>query len=109
MAVTFRITDAGWAAWLAAEAGAASITISHVAFGDNGHAIDDEATTQANSGAIDIPVLDNDSDPDGDALTVTAVTQPANGSVVITPGGASVTFEPADGFDVDTLAADMFD
>lgn len=51
MAVTFRITDAGWAAWLAAEAGAASITISHVAFGDNGHAIDDEATALVNERA----------------------------------------------------------
>jgi Bacterial Ig domain len=39
-------------------------------------------------------VLANDSDPDGDSLTVTAVTQGTKGSVAIAGGGASVTYTP---------------
>jgi hypothetical protein len=37
---------------------------------------------------IDIPVLLNDHDPDGDALTVTAVEKPQTGNVTILPSGA---------------------
>jgi outer membrane protein OmpA-like peptidoglycan-associated protein len=43
-------------------------------------------------------VLANDSDPDGNILTITAVTQPAHGTVLITGGGTLVTFQPAPGF-----------
>ncbi|HLL55830.1 MAG TPA: Ig-like domain-containing protein, partial [Myxococcaceae bacterium] len=42
-------------------------------------------------------VLANDSDVDGDALTVTAVTQPARGSVTFRPDG-TVTYAPGPGF-----------
>lgn len=42
-------------------------------------------------------LLANDSDPDGDELTATDVTQPANGSVVVRADGA-VTYVPDDGF-----------
>lgn len=61
----------------------------------NPDAVDDSASTQTNVAAT-IPVLANDTDADGDTLTVTAVTQPANGTVV--NNGASVTFTPAAGF-----------
>jgi hypothetical protein len=47
--------------------------------------------------AITIPVLANDSDPDGDTLTATAVTQPPSGTVVIN-GGTTVTYTPPTGF-----------
>ncbi|MDO7877403.1 Ig-like domain-containing protein [Hymenobacter sp. ASUV-10] len=50
-----------------------------------------------NSGATVLDVLANDSDPDaGTTLTVTAVTQPANGTVTLT--GGVVRFTPAAGF-----------
>jgi hypothetical protein len=39
-------------------------------------------------------VLSNDSDVDGDALTITSVTQPANGTVSIATGGKSVNYKP---------------
>lgn len=43
--ITFRITDAGWAAWQAADAdGTDKVTIAEIGFGDDGHAIDDIAT-----------------------------------------------------------------
>ncbi|HMN28067.1 MAG TPA: Ig-like domain-containing protein [Caldilineaceae bacterium] len=44
-------------------------------------AVDDAATTLAGQ-PVTIPVLANDSDPDGDPLSVTAVTIPANGAAV---------------------------
>jgi len=65
-------------------------------------AVDDAGTTELDT-AITIGVLANDSDPDGDSLTVTVVTDPANGSVVLNPD-QTVTYTPASGF----LGADAF-
>jgi len=53
-------------------------------------AVDDAATFEVNSGLHLIGVLSNDSDPDSDALTVTSVTQGANG--VVANNGASVSY-----------------
>jgi VCBS repeat-containing protein len=47
--------------------------------------------------AISISVLANDSDPDGDVLTVTALTQPANGTIVLNSNG-TITYTPKKGF-----------
>jgi uncharacterized repeat protein (TIGR03803 family)/VCBS repeat-containing protein len=52
----------------------------------------DSATTRQNK-AVTINVLANDSDPDGDALTVSSVTQPSNGTVVKNLNG-TLTFTP---------------
>jgi hypothetical protein len=64
---------------------------------------DDFATTLRDT-AVTIAVLANDSDPDGDALTVTGVTDPPNGSAVANPDG-TVTYTPDAGF----VGADSFD
>lgn len=53
--------------------------------------------------AADLPavlaVLANDTDPDGDALTITAITSPpANGVASIAPDGKSILFDPLDGY-----------
>jgi hypothetical protein len=45
---------------------------------------------------VTINLLANDSDPDGDALSVTANTSPANGTVSLS--GGSATYTPAAGF-----------
>ena len=45
-------------------------------------AVDDTRTTPENT-PVTVSVLDNDSDPDGDTLTITGTTNPANGSVSI--------------------------
>jgi len=51
---------------------------------------------------VTIPVLLNDSDPDGDALVVESVTQPLNGAAV--PSGTSVVYTPSPGLaGTDTL------
>lgn len=52
---------------------------------------DDTASTPANT-AVTISVLGNDSDPDGDGLTVTSVGTPTNGTA--TTNGTTVTYTP---------------
>jgi hypothetical protein len=59
-------------------------------------AIPDTASTDEDV-AVSIAVLANDTDPDGDALTVTGVTRGANGAVTINPNG-TVTYTPAPHF-----------
>ena len=46
---------------------------------------DDDTATVAEDGTVNVTVLANDTDPESDTLTVTAVTQGANGAVVINP------------------------
>jgi hypothetical protein len=55
-------------------------------------AVDDTATA-INGFPVNINVLANDSDPDGDTLTVTAVTQGTNGSVT-NNGDGTVNYDP---------------
>jgi outer membrane protein OmpA-like peptidoglycan-associated protein len=56
-------------------------------------AVDDSATVAPNSTSNPIDVLANDSDADGDTLTITNVSTPAHGSVVAT--GSNVGYTPA--------------
>lgn len=62
-------------------------------------AVNDSATTARNT-AVTINVLGNDSDPDGDPLTVIGVHQPAHGGVVVNSSGANnnITYTPARNF-----------
>jgi ELWxxDGT repeat protein len=58
-------------------------------------AVGDSATVAEDAGATAIPVLANDTDPDGGApKSVESVTQPAHGAVAITGGGSGITYEP---------------
>jgi hypothetical protein len=66
-------------------------------------AVDDTATT-VNGFPVTINVLANDSDPDGDPLTVTGVTDPPNGTAV-NNGDGTVTYTPDCGF----FGIDTFD
>jgi len=56
------------------------------------NAVDDAATFEVNSGLHTIAVLANDTDPDGDVLTISAVTQGSNGAVA--NNGTSVSYTP---------------
>ena len=47
-----------------------------------------------NSGATQIDVLANDTDPDGGPKQIDSVTQPAHGTVAITGGGTGLTYTP---------------
>ena len=57
-------------------------------------AVDDSATVAEDSPASAIAVLANDTDTDGGPKSVASVTQPANGTVVITGGGSGLTYQP---------------
>jgi hypothetical protein len=67
-------------------------------------AVDDSASTWPGV-AVEIDVLSNDSDADGDGIEITEVTQPDNGFVTINSGGTnSVTYAPTGSFvGVDTF------
>ncbi|MAP54255.1 MAG: hypothetical protein CL605_05075, partial [Altibacter sp.] len=60
------------------------------------------ANADTNTTEVDTPVsgnvLVNDFDPDGDPITVTANTDPSNGTVVVNPDG-SYTYTPNPGFE----------
>jgi len=62
----------------------------------------DSATTPKNT-AVTINVLANDTDPNGDSLEVTGVTQPTNGTATDNPDN-TVTYTPQSGF----VGADSF-
>jgi len=73
-----------------------NVTVTNVQ--DAPDAVNDAATIIEDSGANGIDVRANDSDLDGDTLTVTAVTQGAHGTVAITGGGTAVSYTPAANF-----------
>ena len=58
---------------------------------------DDEVETTPQGTPVTISVLVGDSDPDGDTLSVIAVTSPANGAAAINADG-TVTYTPNPGF-----------
>ena len=56
-------------------------------------ATNDSASTNEDT-LVNVSVIGNDTDPDGDILTVSAVTQPAHGTVVINSGSTTVRYTP---------------
>jgi hypothetical protein len=73
----------------------ATVTVTVNPVNDLPVSSDDNAVTDAGA-AVTIDVLANDSDIDGDLLTVSSVMQSANGSV--TNNGVNVTYSPNGGF-----------
>ncbi|WP_420464453.1 retention module-containing protein, partial [Panacagrimonas sp.] len=59
-------------------------------------AVNDTVQTNEDTAVI-VPVLGNDTDPENDPLTVTAVSQGSNGTVVLNPNG-TVTYTPNPNF-----------
>ncbi len=78
------------------------------AFNDNPVAGDDSATVDEDSINNAIDVLANDEDVDADTLTITGVTQGANGAVTFTATGVSYT-PNADFFGSDTFTYTISD
>ncbi|HKI04918.1 MAG TPA: Ig-like domain-containing protein [Thermoanaerobaculia bacterium] len=72
----------------------ATVSVTVTCQDDNPVAVPDAATVLEDSGANAIPVLANDTDPDGGPISIQSVTQPANGAVVITGGGTGLTYAP---------------
>ena len=76
----------------------ATVSVTVTCVDDAPTAVDDTATVAEDSGATAIDVLANDTDVDAGPISVASVTQPANGTVVITGGGAGLTYEPDPNF-----------
>ena len=72
----------------------ATVTISVIAKNDAPLALNDTATVAEDSTTNTIQVLSNDTDAEGDAITVTAVGTPANGKVSIAADKKSVVYVP---------------
>ncbi|QBG37049.1 VCBS domain-containing protein [Litorilituus sediminis] len=75
----------------------ATVTVNVNPQNDDPVAVDDIVSINEADGATVIDVLGNDTDLDGDTLTVTGVTQPANGTVTLVNG--VVTYIPEANFD----------
>jgi WD40 repeat protein len=71
-----------------------TVTVTHVNHAPVAH--NDQATTLEDT-AVEVAVLSNDTDVDGDLLTVTAVTPGAHGTTMITAAN-TVRYTPASGF-----------
>ncbi|GMG84516.1 hypothetical protein LNKW23_37320 [Paralimibaculum aggregatum] len=80
----------------------ATVTVTVAGAGNTAPAASDDSAATAFETAVLIDVLGNDSDGDGDALTIVSVTSPANGTAAIE--GGQVRYTPAAGFS----GADMF-
>ena len=76
----------------AADRATVSVTVTCV--DDAPVAVDDAATVAEDAGATAVAVLANDTDVDGGPKSIASVTQPANGTVVITGGGTGLTYAP---------------
>ncbi len=72
----------------------ATVTVTVTCIDDNPVAVDDAATVTEDDPATAISVLANDTDVDAGPISIASVTQPANGTVVITGGGTGVTYQP---------------
>ena len=73
----------------------AQVTVSVASVNDRPIAQDDTGATDEDT-PVTIAVLENDSDPDGNSLTIQSVTQPSNGSAE--SDGETVTYTPNAGF-----------
>ncbi|KIQ23265.1 hypothetical protein RT97_25870 [Variovorax paradoxus] len=74
-----------------------TLTITVAAVNDAPDAVNDTATTPINTPLVNIPVLANDTDADGDPLTVTGASVGAGqGTVSVNPDG-TIDFTPASG------------
>ena len=87
---TYRLSDS-----VASAFGQVNITI--VAINDLPVAANDTASTAENT-PVTINVVANDTDPDGDSLTVDTTTAASSGTVVVSDDGKSVLYSPAGGF-----------
>ena len=73
-----------------------TVLVTVVASNDAPAATDDNASTAAGSPVI-VDVLGNDGDVDGDALSVTGLTQPSSGAAVVN-ADQTITYTPGGGF-----------
>jgi hypothetical protein len=87
---TYTVTDGNGATDVA------TVTVTVDPVNDNPDSEDDLVVTQGDD-PVTIPVLDNDTDPDGDPLDIIDISTPTNGTVTENPDG-TLSYDPNDGF-----------
>ena len=75
------------------ESGVAEVAITIDPINDDPSAVDDALSLSEDAAATPVPVLDNDSDVDGDDVAVTAVTDPPHGTATV-DAESFVTYTP---------------
>jgi hypothetical protein len=80
----------------------ANVSLTVTCVNDAPTANDDSPTVSGNSPATPIDVLDNDTDIEDDAITISSSTQPDNGIVILTGGSpgarTGLTYQPDAGY-----------
>jgi hypothetical protein len=76
----------------------ATVSVTVTCVDDPPTAVNDSATMLEDAAATAVDVLANDTDIDGGPIAITAKTDGAHGTVVITGGGAGLTYQPAANF-----------
>jgi len=77
--------------------GTATVTVLIAPIPDPPIALDDAASTRINT-MVTIPVLANDTDPDGDPISIVSATSPSTGAVMVNPDG-TITYTPANNYE----------
>lgn len=98
--ITYRVCD---------DAGFCDTATITVNVGNQPPVAMDDSLTAPPGQSTSIPVLTNDSDPEGGALTIASVTQPPNGTVTFTPEGGLVYVPNAEFGGVDTFTYTISD
>ncbi|UCH06153.1 MAG: tandem-95 repeat protein [Deltaproteobacteria bacterium] len=88
---TFKVNDGAF------DSETATVAIQVMAVNDPPVAVDDEVTTNKETLVITGNVLANDTDVDGDTLTISGFTHPTNGTA-INNGDGTFTYTPNSGF-----------
>lgn len=86
----------------------ATVSIAISAANSAPNAVNDSTTLQKGT-SKSVMVLANDSDPDGDPITITSVSTPTAGTVVIGPGGAHVVYTAPGYTDINTFTYTISD
>jgi len=73
----------------------ATVSVTITPANDTPNAVNDQKTVPEGAGATAVAVLANDTDVDGDTLTITGKTNGTKGTVAITGGGTGITYDPA--------------
>ena len=71
----------------------ATVRVTVASINDAPVASDDQAVTSEDE-SVEIPVLDNDEDPDGDLLRVQSISSAEHGTPAISPDGTAVSYIP---------------
>jgi hypothetical protein len=77
----------------------AVVTVTVTPVPDNGTAVNDAYVIEVDATVTSLDVLTNDLDPDGAGLQVVSLGTVLNGTASIAPGGQTINFTPAPGFD----------